>query len=290
MERERNRFIAKLTKVSDQVGRRAQKRLVAIALGKGFLPKHPFGKSPVASAKHYESLFAHARRLSHPEIDDFEARYRHKIPTSWLEELALQTQVVVKSSPLNWQHGRVLYCVLRDYLEKAKRQNLTVTVLETGTARGFSAVTMARAIVDSDSTGMVLTLDLLPHNTAMMWNSISDISGPKSRSQLLSAWKEELDRIVFVEARTGIKINNLGLSRVHFAFLDAGHTRDDVLAEYQFVEERQTSGDVIIFDDVTDIPGNEVRAAVEIIRKSGKYEVLEVGNFSERSYALAVRR
>ena len=51
------------------------------------------------------------------EIDLFEERCDFKIDKKWLDNLALHTQVV-KKSEINYQHGRVLYSSLRDYIKK----------------------------------------------------------------------------------------------------------------------------------------------------------------------------
>jgi predicted O-methyltransferase YrrM len=62
---------------------------------------------------------------------------------------------VKKRSKLGYAHGRLLYSVLRKYI--ADNSPAYVNVLETGTARGFSALCMAKAIADSGVTGHVVT-------------------------------------------------------------------------------------------------------------------------------------
>ena len=47
------------------------------------------------------------------------------------------------------------------------------------------------------------------------------------------------------------KLASLGISRINFAFLDAQHTKEDVLKEFKFVSKRQLNGDIVVFDDVT---------------------------------------
>ena len=77
------------------------------------------------------------------------------IDKDWLDNLALSTQVVIKKSKLNYQHGKILYATLRNFIEKYKYQNLTV--FETGTSRGFSSICMSKAINDSHISGKIIS-------------------------------------------------------------------------------------------------------------------------------------
>ena len=36
----------------------------------------------------------------------------------WLDNLALKTQVVIKNSEINYQHGRILYSELSEYISQ----------------------------------------------------------------------------------------------------------------------------------------------------------------------------
>ena len=60
------------------------------------------------------------RRLIIPmkKIDHYEKKFEKKIDKKWMDELALQTQVVIKDSKINYQHGRVLYSELSNYIAK----------------------------------------------------------------------------------------------------------------------------------------------------------------------------
>lgn len=252
------------------------------------LPANPFGTAPHADRDTYLRLHAQARAISYPDIDAFERQQGYSIDRAWMEELALHTQVVIKSSQLNYQHGRVLYAALRKYCEQSTR-NGPVTVLETGTARGFSSLCMARALADAGATGYVITIDRLPHNTPILWNCIDDHDGPKSRQQLLRGHEDLLRRIVFLQGSTHDQLERLGLAHIGFAFLDATHTYDDVLAEYAFVRERQQVGDIIVFDDVTPQKFDAVVKAIETIERDNLYVVERLQPSEQRGYAIAQR-
>lgn len=192
--------------------------------------EHPFGSEIWAGRDDYLARHEEARAELFPSIDAIERSLGFALDRDWMEELALHTQVVIKKSRLNYQHGRILYTYLRQYCSRCGRAPLVV--LETGTARGFSALCMARALDDAGIAGFVVTVDQLPHNRAFLWNCIDDHDGPKTRQELLTNYQELLRRIMFVEGPTPQFLPRLGLGRVNFAFLDAAHTHDAVMSEY----------------------------------------------------------
>ena len=113
----------------------------------------------------------------------------------------LQNQIVITNSELCYAHGRILYSTLRQYLSDrdiSDRQGLTI--IETGTARGFSSVCMAKALSDSDSSGKILTFDLISNEKEMFWNSVDDLEGQQTRLGLLKPWANLVEKfIVFIE-------------------------------------------------------------------------------------------
>lgn len=250
--------------------------------------RDPFGSRPCANADKYRALFEQARVVEYPEIAALEAELGFALEPSWLDELALHTQVVIKESNLNYQHGRLLYAVLSDFI--AKRNERPVCILETGTARGYSAVCMARALHDYGVTGMLLTLDVLPHLKPIYWNCIDDCEGRKTREQLLSPWRHLLDPVVFLQGDTRDTLDRLSLPRVHFAFLDAQHTHEAVMTEADYVISRQQPGDVIVFDDVTEAMFPGVVAAVDEIERRYPYAVRRLAVSEQRGYAIAIRQ
>ncbi|NIA69072.1 class I SAM-dependent methyltransferase [Pelagibius litoralis] len=268
--------------------------MAARILGKGQqvpkpdLPAHPFGTEPRASRERYLELHRAAQSVAYPEIDAVEEKLGFAIDRPWMEELALHTQVVVKESSLNYNHGRLLYAALRRYL--AGHDGSHVVIFETGTARGFSALCMACALQDAAVPGYIVTVDMLPHERPILWNCIDDHEGPKTRQQLLSAYPELLSRIVFLQGRSDEAVATIGLLRVNFAFLDATHSEVDVRREFEFVSARQRKGDVVILDDVTPAAFPGVVAAVEAIEAGDDYAVERIVASEQRGYAIAKHR
>ena len=123
---------------------------------------YPFGIMRWAQREIYFKIYEKVLNNNYPEIDNYEDKLGKKIDINWLNKLALQTQVVIKKSSINYQHGRILYAELCNYIQKNSISN--VIILETGTARGFSSVCMSKAITDCKLDGEINTIDILPNN------------------------------------------------------------------------------------------------------------------------------
>lgn len=248
----------------------------------------PYGREPVATADEYRSRWDLARSREYPSVDEFERTCGFAIDGDWLADLALKTQVVVKQSELGFAHGRILYSALRRYLHEFESRS--VTVLETGTARGFSALCMARAMADAGVGGRLLTFDVVPHDVPMYWNCISDMDGPRSRRELLEDYSNLMEEfIIFHQGDSSRELAKVSFPRVHFAYLDAVHSYPNVMAEFAAIRGRQRAGDMVVFDDYTPsvYPG-VVRAADEIAEAEG-YSKSCVQLRAERSDAILVK-
>lgn len=256
------------------------------------LPRYPFGKSIWAEKQKYVDLHKNALKSDDKLICEFEDKSGFKLNKKWWSNLALHTQVVIKRSKLNFFHGRVLYSSLSAYLnglDKDYLKNNVLNIFETGTARGFSSICMAKAIIDSQCQGVVTTVDCISHNEKMYWNCIDDHNGPQSRENLLQKWDKELSKIIFIQGWTNEILPKLGIKRINFAFLDAQHTLEDVLREFEFVSNKQIKGDIVVFDDVTRSTFPEVCEAIEIIRKKYNYRVENLNFDKFRGYAIATK-
>ena len=253
-----------------------------------FDPLQPFGPRPRAPRDTYQTLYDEAVVRSYPQMDAYLQGRPHAIDRDWMNALALHTQVVVKPSRINFQHGRLLYALLRDRLD-ALPADAHATVLETGTSRGFSIICMARAMADAGRDGKLVTFDIIGHHRRHFWNCIDDADGPKTRAELLEPWAEYRDRVVFVAGDSKQTLPTVALSRIHFAFLDGAHTEQDVLDEFAHVQPRQQPGDVIVFDDVTESAFPGIVAAMKTIEARGDYAVEYLSVDENRGYAIAQR-
>ena len=252
----------------------------------------PFSNLPVSDLKTYEELSKKAdeNTYSIEDVDLLEKKNNYFVDREWLKVLAYNTQVVVKNSELNYAHGRVLYSVLRKYLSTLKEENKTVNIIETGTARGFSAICMAKALSDSGFEGSICSIDVLPHFKKMYWNCAADLTtGSQSRKSLLSNWSNLVERyIIFIQGFTKNMLPKISFNRINFAFLDGSHTYEDVLFEFNNINKHQREGDMIIFDDYNerDFPG--IVKIVKHIEDQMNYQVEIIQNKKTlRDYAVA---
>ena len=250
----------------------------------------PFGNLPKASRENYIELWENEKNSEYPSIDKFERDLGFALSKSWLDNLALHTQIVVKDYPLCYAHGRILYSTLAKYIVDNKEiSKRPLNIIETGTARGFSSICMAKALNDYKSNGRILTFDVLPHEVSMFWNCIDDLEGPKTRSQLLEPWSDLMQYILFIQGDTRKTLSGIKCKRVNLAFFDGAHTYEDVIHEFSQIKSRQSSGDIIIFDDYS--PGffDGVVQAVDAISSRYSYnkELLDSG--SQRGYAVLTK-
>ncbi len=249
----------------------------------------PFGRTPRASAAEYRRLWEHAKAQSFPAIDAFESESGAAIDQVWLHQLALLTQVTIKASDLCYQHGRLLYAVLSRYVRA--HQGRPLTIVETGTARGFSGLCLAKALADQGAAGTILSFDVLPHDVAFLWNCVLDEQGPRTRAQLLGDYTALIERhLVFLRGDTKRELSRVSMPRVHMAVLDSVHTYDHVHAEFATIGPRQQTGDVLFFDDYTpDAYPGVVKAADEICAEHG-YRTTVITANPRRRYLIAEKQ
>ena len=251
----------------------------------------PFGNRPISTKDRYQHLWNVAKDIENKEIDQLENQMGYSVDKVWLDDLALVTQVSIKKSATDFAHGRMLYTTLRNYAESRIDPTGSITIIETGTARGFSSICMAKALHDANIPGKVLTFDVLPHDIKMYWNSITDHQkGPISRKNLIDQWRKLSENyIVFHEGVSAFEMAKIYVDRVNFAFLDAAHTYKDVIDEFNLIRDKQRTGDIIIFDDYNYQNFHGVVSAVNEICSNQMYEKRIIGSPSSRSYAIATK-
>ena len=246
---------------------------------------------PLYSIDKYLELWNKAKSNDYPEVEIYEKECSYNIDKDWLDDLAKQTQIVIKNSELCYAHGRVLYSTIRKYADgiPPNKRLDKINIFETGTARGFSSICMAKALYDANLNGNITTFDVLPHYSKMYWNSISDhYDGEVTRHQLLKKWNNLVKNyIIFHECSTRIELQKVKVDRVHIAYLDGAHTYDDIIFEFNCIKSYQHKGDLIIYDDysVELFPG--IVQAVDEICDFYIYSKRIIYSNDQRSYVVA---
>jgi hypothetical protein len=249
----------------------------------------PLTAAPIGSKDEYLRLWSAARAKSHPAVEAYEQRTGAAIDREWLDRLALRTQIVVKKSELSYQHGRLVYSTVA----ALAKQHDSVNIVETGTARGFSALCMAKALSDAGKAGKIITFDVIPHDVPMYWNCIADHEDGRrqSRRELLDDYAPLLERyVVFHQGDTKLEMPKVSIPRVHLAFFDGVHTRDYVTFEFESIRERQQPGDVVFFDDYTVGQFSGVVEAVDEICAKYGYDKDVIRTDDKRAYVIATKR
>lgn len=179
-----------------------------------------------------------------------------------------------KVSGIDWTHGYVLTAVVL----KELKQDFNGVVLDFGTARGFSAIALAEAIRESESNLPVVTMDILPHDEKMFWNSPIDRNGKQSRAEIWSQL-DAGDSIIFLEGPISQSLRMLGMNRIRLAFLDSQHSREQVETELSYVSARQKSGDIVVLDDFGSSGFHGVVAGAQSVFSRNNYsKVAEVSS------------
>ena len=244
--------------------------------------------SPKGDKEKYLELFSEAKKFNYPLIDSY-LKGKSKVDENWFNDLVLHTQITIKKSKLNFQHGKILYALLTEYLEKYKSD---INILETGTARGFSSIVMSKVLNEKNlKNSKIYTLDIIPHNKKIYWNCIDDLEGRKTRKNLLSSWKDLTENIEFLTGRSKYILPRLKeLSRINFAFLDGAHDYKTVKFEFLFVSKRQKKNDIMVLDDVTKDKFNGIVELVNEIKSNDSYDVQLIQSESNRGYAILKRK
>ncbi len=224
-----------------------------------------------------------------PEIDDFEKETGYSIDSNFLHDLAFKTQVADKTnSKVSYSHGRLLYSCLRKYCEN--KTNTYINVIETGTARGFSSICMAKALEDHNKPGKIITLDILPVKNKIFWNSEADENGKKSRSELLNNYKNLTDKfLIFLQFDTLVDYSKILINRINFAFIDGSHDREHLKSEFEIIKLSQEKGDMIFFDDYSLKKFPTLYHEINKICKDYKYSKKIICSEEDRCYLIAIK-
>lgn len=202
-----------------------------------------------------------------------------------IDEMGAKLCLVNTKAESDWSQGYALDYVCRDVLDGS----LTGPLIDFGTARGFSALVMARFLEKHDRLNTVISLDILPHDVNMFWGSPVDLSGPISRSSIWEGY-EFAHRVVFLEGPISHSLARLGVKTTPLAFLDSQHSFSQVALELRWVIDHQLPGGVIVLDDFGSGGFNGVKdAATQLLDPAG-YSRTHLFGGAGKKIAVWVRR
>jgi len=239
--------------------------------------------SSTATRAQYDEAFALEASQAYPMIDELETRLGYALDRVRLEAAARVLACPVKRNAPCWQHGRVLYALTRARLASWAAIDGPVTLLDIGTAKGFSALCLQWALDDSGAQGVVWSVDVIDPLARVTRNTVAEVDGLQSLLETLEPWPEA-GRIRFLQS-TGEAWLKTTRGRLAVAFVDGKHTREAVAREAALLEQRQDEGDVVLFDDVQLPP---VAEAVQTVADT--YALKQVRPLAHRAYTIGVRR
>jgi hypothetical protein len=235
----------------------------------------------------YDAAFAKERGIVYPMVDDLEKSTGYAVERDRLEAAARVLACPLKVNPPNWQHGRVIYSLLRQRL--ARDPDVSGVVVDIGTAKGFSAVVMGWAIEDAGSLLEVVSVDAVDPDQRVTRNSVAEVYGVFTVHEFVAPFIAKNVKTTFVGG--GSEDFMLGFSmrkiRIPLAFVDGKHSQSVVLFDANAIEKHQLSKDVIVFDDVQ-IAG--VAAGISMFGAARNYESTRVKVSNIREYSILVRK
>ena len=150
------------------------------------------------------------------------------------------------------EHGQLLYKLVFGMLQEI----WPVVALDVGTARGFSALVMARAILSVNALGVVYSVDTVGHDESVGWHGRkNDADDPLagstvSRSQIWARWfVSERGLVVPVQGRSVGILRHWEHGKIDVAFLDGSHAYEDVSQELSLLDDLLADTGVVVLDD-----------------------------------------
>ena len=152
---------------------------------------------------------------------------------------------------VNYERGILLYALITKYKPK--------TVLEIGTAEGYSTLCMAWAMTDNKINGKIFTVDPKSHHLRIERSIIlEDESIIKEKLSTEELWNkfadtEWIEKIEVISGYAGEVLNNNKFPKMEFGYIDGAHFYEAVKHDfYQFLKLADNKFS-ILFDDY--VPG-----------------------------------
>ena len=235
----------------------------------------------------FDIAFATERAVKYPAIDALEKEFGFSVDRDRLENAARVLACPVKVNPPNWQHGRVVYAVARNFInsqiDAVKGYTHQMRFLDIGTAKGFSALCASWAIKDGGQFGDVISVDVIDPTSRESRNTVAEVGGLKTLDEITTPWKDDLQRVSFLRAQS---INWLMMNRhpIDFAFVDGKHKGSVVSQELDLLSKWQKPGAVVVLDDM------QIEALRVVVARRKDYDVRFVKAIpGHREYAIARR-
>ena len=151
------------------------------------------------------------------------------------------------------EHGLLLYKLLSKRFASAHQ---SVVLLDVGTARGFSAIAMAKAMMDANLRGELYTIDIIGQDESRDWHVAKQqhdepLAGVQiARSNIWrQSYEEEAKVISPITGKSSEVLESWNYGDIDFAFIDGDHRYHAVKADLELLDALMADGGQIILDD-----------------------------------------
>jgi hypothetical protein len=159
----------------------------------------------------------------------------------------------------NYQRGVLLYALVAKYKPK--------TVLEIGTAEGFSTMCMAWAMDDFGIDGKIITVDPKPFDIPVKRLIDFDLTMPKEfvLMSTKSLWEKFakpswLTKISMMTCYS-FELLKKEIPEINFCYIDGHHRKQAVLCDFNIFIQNAAKHFLCLFDDY--FPNSEVKDAID---------------------------
>ena len=151
------------------------------------------------------------------------------------------------------EHGLLLYKLLSKRFANARQ---SVVLLDVGTSRGFSAIAMAKAMMDANLQGELYTIDIIDQHEPRNWHvSKQQHDEPLAevkiaRSKIWDQWYEEEAKVISpITGKSSEVLKSWNHGDIAFAFIDGEHTYHAVKTDLELLDTLMAEGGQIVLDD-----------------------------------------
>lgn len=167
-----------------------------------------------------------------------------------------------ENSIVNFERGMLLYALITKFKPK--------TVLEIGTAEGYSTLCMAWAMTENKIEGKIFTVDPKSHQQAIE-RRIKINENDEPVNMILSTeelWKkfasqEWIDKIEVISGYSGEVLKSKQFPKIEFCYIDGSHVYEAVKHDFFAVLKLVSEKFCILFDDYVPNKNNGVTKVVD---------------------------
>ena len=187
-------------------------------------------------------------KLNFYKIDEISKEYNNSdADLNFIKSLGFKSQLVNKKSPVDFSHGPLLFHIINAHPKKYLR------IMEIGTAKGFSALCMSKALSNKKKEGIIISNDIIHNQSKRHWNDTEDLNGKVSRDSFIRDNYNDLrSKIMFLSCTSFNLPHIVDLPEIDIWFFDGVHQPKTIYIEFKIALTSCHEDTIFIFDDCTE--------------------------------------